>query len=209
MQIFKQQNLILFSIPKTGSTAYAMALSKKAGNKYNRNQTNKHMNVRWFENFVGPILRQLEVGQMERIAVLRSPLKRAESWYKYRRRLPASDEKSTSEISFEKFIFECLKSNTKEYAKIGNQRYFVTQKSGDIGIHHLFAIEQAEIFGEFLKTRFGSNIKVPFRNISAAADVSLSSELKTLFEEKRSGEISIYNSILEADGHLITSVDVK
>ncbi|MEM1301796.1 MAG: sulfotransferase family 2 domain-containing protein, partial [Pseudomonadota bacterium] len=106
MLIFHDPALVLFAVPKTGTTALENALEKRAAVNLGRPAQMKHCNVSGFERAVAPKHCKPNRAYL-RVAVIRDPLDRLRSWYKYRL-LPQFDgaKTSTKGISFEEFILD-------------------------------------------------------------------------------------------------------
>ena len=88
-----------------------------------------------------------------------------------------------------------------DFAKVGEQDYFASLNSGEIGIDHLFCYEDFAKPVAFLSERLGRDIKLPERNVSPSASLTLSAELAAELRRKRAQEFALYARILEV-GHL-------
>ncbi len=162
------------------------------------------MGARRYHREWAPFLREVHQFEGETMAVLREPLSWLQSWYRYRSRdAIKGTSRSTAGISFEQFIEAVLSDTPPDFAKVGEQDYFASLNSGEIGIDHLFCYEDFAKPVAFLSERLGHNIKLPERNVSpsASAFLTLSAELMAELRRKRAREFALYARILEV-GHL-------
>ena len=105
MLVFVDANIVLFAVPKTGSTAYHMALRGKADISLANKAGLKHMTARKYDRDFGPYLAQAHGLTPERVAVMRDPLEQLRSWYRYRqdpKRKGAGN--SAAGLSFDDFV---------------------------------------------------------------------------------------------------------
>ena len=82
MLVFSEQNLVLFAVPKTGSTAMEVALKPWADIAFYKQR--KHTPVGRYQRKVAPFLREAYSLTPETMAVIRAPLEHLRSWYRYR-----------------------------------------------------------------------------------------------------------------------------
>ena len=82
MLVFFKPNRAFLSVPKTGSTAYALALRKRADIAFTKGV--KHMTVGKYHAKFAPFLKDTYGLTPERFAVIRDQIDHARSWYKYR-----------------------------------------------------------------------------------------------------------------------------
>jgi hypothetical protein len=202
MIVFPNQKLIYFAVPKTGTTAVEEVLGGRVAGAVVVEPARKHMNVRQFERTGNHILTGSDIRLFQRFAVLRDPLERLRSWYRYRRRLGPDNPKSTSGISFSVFVEALLSPDPPEYAQVGNQWSFATRKDGSVGIDHLFATENLSPFRVFLSERSGDLPDFPRRNSSQPADVTLDPGIEAQLRIARQSEFALYDQVLRSDGHL-------
>ncbi|MEM6729280.1 MAG: sulfotransferase family 2 domain-containing protein, partial [Pseudomonadota bacterium] len=154
MLIFIKEKLVVFSIPRTGSTSLHKALRPFADIEFSNPPTKKHMNVRRFDRWALENHRRFL--RFTRVAVMREPLARMASWYAYRRRdAVRGSSASTRGMTFDQFIEGALSDTPTPATNIGNQHHFVTREDGSLGIHELFCIEKPEVMLAFFEKRFG------------------------------------------------------
>lgn len=201
MQVYFKQNLAFFSVPKTGSTAYEMALRRFADVVFTKRV--KHMTVGKFHNKTAPFLDATFKIRPERMAVIREPVEQIRSWYRYRsaQRLGTA-QNSTQGISFDQFVLDVISDDPPAYAGIGSQLGFLSIADGTVPIHHLFAYECQPLLREFLTTRFGKEIDIKPKNVSPVVDAPLSGEVEEMLRAARAQEFALYDRVIEAGGLL-------
>lgn len=200
MQIFFKQNLACLAVPKTGTTAYELALRADADIIFARRR--KHMTAGQFDRKIAPFLQDSFDFQPERMAVMRHPIEQIRSWYRYRT-APKSKRltSTTADISFDDFVRGVLNDPQTDLFGIGSQYNFLTLKDGSIPIHHLFAYETQPLIKSFLGNRFGKPINPKPKNISPPKPTPLSPEVESLLRKARAPEFALYDRILQAGGH--------
>ena len=127
MLVFVDANLVLFAVPKTGSTAYHLALRGKADISLINKPFLKHMSMRKYEADFAPFLQKAYGLAPARVAVMRDPLEQLRSWYRYRQK-PKSRAKAGQHaalgLSFDEFVQETLKERPQPMARVGSQYDF-------------------------------------------------------------------------------------
>ena len=194
MLIFSEQNLVLFSIPKTGSTAMESALKPWADIAFYKHR--KHTPVGRYQRKIAPFLREAYDLEPETMAVIRAPLEHLRSWYRYRA--------ASLEVGFDGFVQAIISDNPPPWARIGTQLKFLTDENGHLGITHLFAYEAQPVLRDFLQTRMESEINFKPQNISPNAPTRASPDTLKKFETRYADEIALHAHVTASGGHLIT-----
>lgn len=198
MQIYFKQNLAFLAVPKTGTTAYEMALRADADIVFAKRR--KHMTAGQFQRRMMPFLDQFYSLQPERMAIMRDPIEQIRSWYRYR-----SDPKRKHQVadcSFDDFVLAALQDPEPPFAAIGSQYGFLTMANGKQPIEHLFAYETQKIARSWLEERFEKRLKFPIKNVSPEAPTPLSPDVEAKLRKARAPEFALYDRILQAGGHL-------
>ncbi|HRO15129.1 MAG TPA: gamma-glutamyl kinase, partial [Paracoccus sp. (in: a-proteobacteria)] len=105
MLAFVRARLVLFSVPKTGTTALESALAGRAELILRSRPEIKHLNLRQYHAHVAPILRMIPGQRFETVAVIRDPVDWLGSWYRYRSRADlVGRPNSTAHVSFDRFV---------------------------------------------------------------------------------------------------------
>ena len=201
MLIFFKENLVMFSVPKTGTTSYERALRKHADIILTGRR--KHTNVSFYQRKLGPFLRSAYNLTPESMAVIRNPLEHMRSWYRYRARDELKGRpNSTAGLSFDEFVEASLDDNPPSFAKVGSQQGFLIMAKGQVPVHHLFAYESQPKLRGFLETRFKTELKLKQYNVSPDMPAPISADIEARFRDAREPEFSLYERVQAADGHL-------
>jgi hypothetical protein len=192
MLVCSEQNIVLFSVPKTGSTAMEVALKPWADIAFYKHR--KHTPVRRYQRKIAPFLRDAFGLEPETLAVIRSPLEHLRSWYRYRA--------ATLEVDFDGFVRAVLSDTPPQWARIGNQHKFLTTGQGTLGINHLFAYEAQPALRRFLSARMGAEITFKPQNISPQAPTPITTATQTAFNTRYADEIALHTRVTQSEGHL-------
>jgi hypothetical protein len=204
MLVFATADLVLFAVPKTGSTAYHLALRSKADIALAGRASIKHLTVRKYERHFAPYLAQAHGLTPERVAVIRDPLEYLRSWYRYRQRPDGpADSKRIRDMGFDEFVLAALEPKPPAFAKIGTQRAFVSGRGGEIAVDHLFAYERPLVFRDFLSARLGFAVKTAQKNVSPPADTAISAAVEARLRQVQAAEFDLHGRVMAAGGHLV------
>ncbi|MDM7970436.1 MAG: hypothetical protein QUV10_12525 [Paracoccaceae bacterium] len=205
MLVFAAAYLVLFAVPKTGSTAYHLALRSKADIVLAGKASIKHLTLRKYERHFAPYLEQAHGLVPERVAVIRDPLDYLRSWYRYRQRPDGpADSKRVRDMGFDAFVLATLERRPPPFAKIGTQRAFVAGRDGQIRVEHLFAYERPIALRGFLSERLGFAVKPAQKNVSPPAETVISAAVEAEFRQAMAADVALHQRIMAAGGHLVT-----
>ena len=189
MLVFSAQNLVLLSVPKTGSTALEVALKPWADIAFYKQR--KHTPLGRYRRTIRPFLRDAFDLDPDTMAVIRAPLDHLRSWYRYR----AAD----LDVDFDGFVEAVLSDAPPPWARIGSQLRFL----GNARPTHLFAYERQPVLRGFLCDRMGAQIAFPPKNVSPEAPTPISAQMQARFEARYAEEIALHAHVLDAGGHLM------
>ncbi len=196
MLVFSKQNLVLFSTPKTGSTAMEVALKPWADIAFYKHR--KHTNVGHYQRKIAPFLHQSYDLTPETMAVIRAPLEHLRSWYRYRA--------ATLDVDFDGFLNAVMSDRPPDWARIGTQLNFLTNRQGRLGIRHLFAYEAQPVLRDWLCARMQSEITFKPQNVSPIAPTPVTPETLAAFNQRYAEEIALHARVTENGGHLMTDI---
>ncbi|MEQ6201551.1 hypothetical protein ABMC88_00730 [Sulfitobacter sp. HNIBRBA2951] len=196
MLVFSQQNLVMFSVPKTGSTAMEVALKPWADIAFYKHR--KHTPVGRYQRKIAPFLEAAYDLRPETMAVIRAPLEHLRSWYRYRA--------ATLPVDFDGFVQGVIAPTPPQWARIGSQLNFLTDARGTLGITHLFAYEAQPTLRQWLEIRMQSDITFAPQNVSPNAPTNLSNDTLEAFNTHYAEEIALHTEVTNAGGHLITAL---
>lgn len=205
MLVFANANLVFFAVPKTGSTAYHLALKGQADIVLAGRASIKHMTARKYDRHLAPYLKAAHGLTPERLAVIRDPVEQLRSWYKYRcRPNPKGEPSVVSRLSFDDFITAVISKRPPDYARVGDQRTFVSSGKGELRVDHLIAYERPTVLRQFLADRLGKPVKTKPHNVSPDIPAPLSADVEAALRHARAPEFELHQRIMEAGGHLVT-----
>lgn len=171
MIILDRQRLVFLEMPKAASTSVARMIARGfAGEVVLRAKADRHTGIAGFRSkFAEPLAVALG-GPVETFAVVRDPLDRAWSWYRYRQREKVRGlAVDTSTMSFERFLEDCLERPVPPHARTGSQAQFVGFADGRAEVDHLFDFGRLQRLKFFLSRRTTERLYLPRRNASPLA----------------------------------------
>jgi hypothetical protein len=194
MLVFWKENLVLLSIPKTGSTALEGALAPRASLVLRDPPEIKHAPCYRYKRFLKPLFKQVGEKELELMAIVRNPIDWLGSWYRYRTRDDLiGHPNSTAGISFDDFVLEYSKGTPAPFANVGSQARFLTINDGEIGAQHLFQYEQWDQMIAFMEKRLAVTISLKQKNVSPKMELTLSAGAESKLREKRAAEFAVWD----------------
>ncbi|MEM9577945.1 MAG: hypothetical protein AAF999_13140 [Pseudomonadota bacterium] len=201
MLIFADARLTYLATPKTGSTAVEMALRPKADIVLAKKR--KHMNAARYRKKMAPFLKDTFGIRAETVAVMRAPVDQIRSWYRYRSRDEISGQpRSTRAMTFDAFVLAVAQEAPPEYAQIGSQFRFLTNRKGRLLVDHLFAYEAQDAFLDFMRARLKTEIELKRRNASPRREANLSDDSLMILRKARADEFALYERLMASGGYL-------
>ncbi|MBU2982182.1 gamma-glutamyl kinase [Lentibacter algarum] len=196
MLIFSKAKLVLFSVPKTGTTAIETALSPLASIAITEPPELKHAPVYRYNRFFRPMVEKFIGEDVETIAVIREPVSWLGSWYRYRQR-SFLDGKTTSTkgMSFNSFVEAYLHDEKPSFANVGAQSKFVEPRPNGTSIKRLFRYEHLDDCITYLEDRLGQKIDLPKKNVSPASELDLTTDIEARLRLECAAEFDLWNSI--------------
>lgn len=203
MLVLAAQKLVVLEAPKTGSLALRAALEPFADPFWS--QGSRHTGFVGYQRYHHRAL-TIALGEAPKtIAVMREPLRRLQSWYRYRRRSQVSmSTVSTRGITFEEFVRGYLEPDQPAFASVGRQDRFLGWNGTSVQVDHVFDYNRLDLLTDFLSQRLGTETALPQRNVSAEADdadYTLSDETLARLLTQYETEFAIY-AALRRKGHL-------
>lgn len=200
MLVFSRENLAFLAVPKTGTTAFEMALRPRADIIFGKHR--KHITAQRYARKIAPWLEETFGVTPEPMAVMRDPVEQIRSWFRYRSGpRQAGTPVSTKGCSFDDFVLAVISDTPPEFARIGSQHAFLSGPEG-LMVTHLFAYERQQVLRSFLAGRFGEEIEMKQKNVSPHADAPLSPVVEAQLRRARADEFALYDRVMEAEGHL-------
>ncbi|TNF21077.1 MAG: gamma-glutamyl kinase [Rhodobacteraceae bacterium] len=196
MLVFWKERLAFLAVPKTGTSAFEVALAPRADMAILNPPELKHAPVYRYNRFFRPMFEKMGAEDMETLAVMREPVSWLSSWYRYRRRpFMAGKPNSTEDLSFDDFVDGYCKGNRPGFADVGSQAKFLEPRPNGTRVTHLFRYEDQPRLIGFLEDRLGVTLDLPRENVSPAMEVSLSPRMEQKLRRKCAAEFELYDSI--------------
>ena len=205
MLILPGARLAVLEAPKTGSLSLRAMLAPLADPA--SLALARHMGVAGFARRLASPLAARHGAPFQTVAVVREPLGRLESWYRYRMRgRVAALEVSTRGMTFDAFVSAFLDPEPPPFARVGRQDAFVGWAEGRARVDHLFDYARLDLLVGFLADRTGQALVLPLRNRTPRTprrlDMSLRDATLARLAETLAGEVDLYDAV-QAAGHLV------
>ncbi len=200
MLVLPGAGLVILENPKTATQSVRAMLDGVAEVLEPR-----HAQARGYSRLAGEIAAR-HGRAFETVSVVREPLDRVASWYRYRQRTGIPDPgKSTAGLDFETYLMATLERDPPGFARIGRQDRFTGWRGGRSEIDLLFDFARLDLLVAFLAERLGRPLHLPHRNRSPeAAAGPVSEAAMARFRQARAGELSLYTTVAAA-GVLVRS----
>ncbi len=207
MQISIEYDYVFLCQPKCASTAIEKALTPYSDlGSLSGRASIKHTNTRQYNEYIRPYITQIGGKDCETICLMREPISRLVSFYKYRSREALSNpdhpnhHRSTANISFTEFIEGYLADETAPYSATKSQLSFIIDNTGAIGVDKIFAYENIQYFLDYMSQKIGSELKLPLLNQSPSRPIeTLEPTLQIALEKALEKDIAFYNTVLNRD----------
>ncbi len=197
MLIFWEQRLVFLATPKAGSTAIEAALAPLAAITFERPPVMKHTPAYRYHRFIAPYLERSSGGaRFTTFALMREPLDWLRSWYRFRQREDVEGtDRSTVGMSFDAFLDAYMQKPRPAVADIGAQSRFLSDKSGGVGVDHLFRYESLDSFLGFLEERLDCEVVLPRVNVSPDVAVEIGPEAEARLRAFATADFTLYESL--------------
>ncbi len=201
MIILGRQRLVFLEMPKAASTSISRMMKRGFPDEVIvRDRADRHIGIIGFRRKIEEPLSLALGGPLETFSVVRDPLDRAWSWYRYRQREKVRGlSVDTSGIGFERFLEDCLLRPVPAHARTGSQAQFVGFADGRAEVDYLFDFANLHRLKTFLAKKAAAGLHLPRRNASAdkampALPVDLSEALHKTWAE----DFALYEAVRTA-----------
>ena len=131
----------------------------------------KNINLAEYQRQICKMLENFSDGPFENFGIVRHPLDRMSSWYRYRQRDQLKGHRnSTHGISFDAFLMTYMSEDCPHFASVGGQARFFKPRPNDQPFDQLFQYEQLDQAVDFLENRLGRQIELAHKNVSPKVD---------------------------------------
>ena len=194
MLYFHWQKLAFLEVPKTGSSAVRKVLAPLATIDINGPPRARHQNGPIFERITRSWLEQITTHKVETFAVMRDPVDRIRSWYRFLGR----QEKYRQQIDnmrFEDFVDSVLAGEDLTRA-VGRQDIFFMGDGDSPLIQHIFRYDQPEHLHAFLGDRFDRPFDFPRVNVSPnVKGAEVTPSIRRKLQQARPREMALWEAL--------------
>lgn len=200
MLVLPQACLVVLLTPKTGSQSLAAALAPHALPVLPGIRGRHIGSADYARNHAAAITGILGA-RPRTLAVMRDPLDRLGSWFRYRTRDGLADPSmATSGLSFADFIAATLDPDPPGFARIGRQDRFLGVAGQGPPVDLIADFARLGRLEAFLSEATGVPIRLPHRNASPGEppDLDLPVGLADRLRMARTGEFALYDRVAAA-----------
>jgi hypothetical protein len=192
MMVFADRGFVFLSMPKAGSTVLQKHLARHAMILFRQPPGMKHMSAVTYEATMAPWLERFghPRSSYETMCLVRHPLDRAVSWWKYRSRPGARNP--TGEMGFAEFADGLVSGEVP----LGTSANFVTDLAGErVLVDRLYRYEHLDAALGWMSERLGIDPPVlEPTNVSPDRPGEMDAATRARLEEFYARDLEIYES---------------
>jgi hypothetical protein len=195
MMAMAHAGFVFLSMPKAGSTALQRHFSRHAQILFRQPPGMKHMSAATFENVMAPWLERYghPRSSYETTCLVRHPVDRAQSWWRYRSRPQASAEKSTTDTTFAQFAEQLVSGEVP----LGTAWNFVTTMDGRVLVDRVYRYEHlADAAGWMAERLEIAPPELDPTNVSPARDAEVDPGVRAMLEAHYADDVRLWESAL-------------
>ena len=191
---FADRGFVFLSMPKAGSTVLQRHFARHAMILFRQPPGMKHMSAVTFETVLAPWLERYGEPRAgyETMCLVRHPLDRAVSWWKYRSRPEAQGQPNwTGGLSFAQFADRLVSGEVP----LGTSANFVTDAQGAVIVDRMYRYDHLEAATAWMSERLG--IDPPAlepTNVSPARPEDMDAATRAKLERFYARDLDIYES---------------
>ena len=215
MLIFANHGLIIYSVPKTGTTSIDKAIGMAATIRLSGTKNNglKHINTKKFNKWAKTLKKEFPDQKFVSCCVMREPIDWISSWFRYRSREGIKDRPNyTGNFTFEEYLSNlCDRSEHKKFPVFRGQSKFIIRKN-KIAVDRIFPYAKMNNFIEYISEKLDKKIELPMKNISpelSESKMNLSNETLDRLKPLIALDVNIYNQILKMGSYDSSKNDHK
>lgn len=195
MMAMAHAGFVFLSMPKAGSTALQRHFGKHAQILFRQPPGMKHMSAATFENVMAPWLARYGHPRetYETLCLVRHPVDRALSWWKYRSRPEVAAAKSTGEVTFAQFAEQLVSGEVP----LGTAWNFVTTMDGQRLVDRVYRYEHLADAAQWMAQCLSIDPPDLQRtNASPARETEVDPGVRALLEAHYEADVRLYESAL-------------
>ncbi len=201
MLVLEASRLVFLANPKTATQSVrAMLRGRAMAGPWQEDPGSRHGGIVPFNRKWRAVVEERVGGPVEVFAVVREPLARLDSWFRYRKRNAPEDPRSTQGVDFEAFLQAVLADAPPDFARVGAQDRFVGWTGAGAMVDVLFDYARLDLMMEFLSDRVGQRLHLPVRNTSvlpADGVPAVPMDVMEGLRRKLSGEFALHAAVAE------------
>jgi hypothetical protein len=183
---------VFLSMPKAGSTVLQRHFARHAEILFRQPPGMKHMSAVTFEATMAPWLARYGHPResYETVCLVRHPIDRAVSWWKYRSRPEMGrTHNSTADLSFAEFTARLVSGEVT----LGTSANFVTDLDGLVIVDRMYRYEHLSAATTWMSERLGiAPPDLAETNVSPARPVDLDAAVRARLEQYYAADLAIY-----------------
>ncbi|WP_230487358.1 sulfotransferase family 2 domain-containing protein [Nocardioides anomalus] len=189
---FADRGFVFLSMPKAGSTVLQRHFARHAMILFRQPPGMKHMSASTFESVLAPWLEQYGHPRpsYETTCLVRHPIDRAVSWWKYRARPEAAGQPNyTGDWSFAEFADRLVGGEVT----LGTSSNFVTDAQGRVIVDRLWRYEHLDAMTAWMSDRLGIDRPVlEPTNVSPAREGEVDAATRARLQEFFARDLEVY-----------------
>jgi hypothetical protein len=187
---------VFLAMPKAGSSVLQGSFAKHAQILVRHPPMAKHMSAARYERVFAPWLARCGYprSSYETMCLVRNPLDRAVSWWKYRARPELRGKPNfTGDISFATFAERLISGDVG----LGTATNFVTDKDGKVIVDRLYRYDNLDVAAAWMASCLGiPTPNLPHVNVSPRREAGLDPAGRARLEEHFASDLALYESAL-------------
>lgn len=197
--VLEASRLVFLANPKTATQSVRAMLRKRAmPGEWLNDPGARHGGIAPFNRKWRGMIEERLGGPVEVFAVVRDPLERLDSWFRYRRKNPAGEPTSTQGLEFADFLRAVVADEPPPFARVGAQDRFAGWDGKRAAIDVLFDYRRLDLMMDFLADRIGTRLYLPVKNVSTVAAAplpDLPEALMAALRRKLAGDFAVYEAV--------------
>jgi len=187
---------VFLAMPKAGSSVLQGTFAKHAQVLVRHPPMAKHMSAARYERVFAPWLARCGFprSSYETMCLVRNPLDRAVSWWKYRARPELKGKPNyTGDISFATFAERLIAGEVG----LGTATNFVTDQHGTVIVDRLYRYDNLEVAAAWMASCLGiPTPELPQINVSPQREAGLDAKGRARLEAHFASDLALYESAL-------------
>lgn len=193
---FADRGFVFLSMPKAGSTVLQKHFARHAMILFRQPPGMKHMSAVTFETVLAPWLARFgrTRDSYETMCLVRHPIDRAVSWWRYRSRPEAQGQPNwTGDLSFAEFADRLIAGDVP----LGTASNFVTDAEGKVIVDRIYRYEHLEAASAWMAGQLGIDPPVLDQaNVSPPRELSMDGATRVRLEEHFAPDLELYERAL-------------